>query len=692
MVMDMGKIGTISSTVSASDKVEVSWSIWLRSLAISAAALFLIFKSTSITPISPPSTEGGTRSKKTHIVTASKEFKWENITPSKELLYHDCFGKLQCARLEVPLDYKRTDGRGLKVAVALIRQPAKVPITDPRYGGAVIIEPGGPGGSGVDQLLRAGSEIQDIVSSHIEPELASVNPANKYYDVIGFDPRGVNNTTPSVRCFPDALVAQNWKLQSETIGIFGSAPGTLTRLWERSQALSRGCSEALMEEIDGERVAEHLNTIPVVEDMVHMIERHGQWRQKQALAMQDAYAQAYGTEMTKAMLDRTKWSKGKEMLYYWGFSYGTVIGTTFAAMHPERVARVVVDGVVDADDHYHGTKANNLWDADSILSQFFIYCSEAGPAKCSFYTPGGPKAIQAIYNELISNIYEHPIVVPGSATHGPEIITWSDIKSMQSPSLYQPLHRFPVFSMLLRDLVTGNGSKFAEYKQHKYGSICPVLDCGSDDNTCSPGRLPLATPEAYSAILCTDSSRLGDVSKGGFEACVQRMTNQSASFGAVWAHNRLGCVGWNATAKWSFNHPIAAVKTAHPLIFIGNTFDPVTPIRNARKMSSQFPGSIVIEQRAEGHCSLAAPSLCTMRHIRNYFQTGAMPIPDKASSGVSCETDLKPLVDAVSNEWSPPESIDIPAFGRPPTELQDIRDLKILLRASKKFTEGSVAI
>lgn len=67
---------------------------------------------------------------------------WDEIVPSQELKYHNCGDEFQCARLEVPMDYQRTDGKGRTFALAVVRLPAKVPVTDPRYGGAVLINPG----------------------------------------------------------------------------------------------------------------------------------------------------------------------------------------------------------------------------------------------------------------------------------------------------------------------------------------------------------------------------------------------------------------------------------------------------------------------------------------------------------------------------------------------------------------------
>ncbi|KAL1999010.1 hypothetical protein VTN02DRAFT_5207 [Thermoascus thermophilus] len=578
-------------------------------------------------------------------VEKQSAFTWGQIKPSSEIQYHDCFDGLQCARLEVPMDYRRTDGKGRKFAIAVVRLPAKVPVTDPRYGGAILINPGGPGGSGVAQLLVSGRNLQLIADSEEDPrsgydEASADLP--RYFDVIGFDPRGVNNTTPAFTCFPSTFARKNWELQVEADGMLGSSDSSFMRNWQRSKALNDGCSEVISTSVDGdEAIGEHVNTSPVARDMIEIIERHAQWREKQGKAAQKAYDLRNGRDESQSIAARTRWNKGKEKLLYWGRSYGTVLGSTFAAVYPDRVARVVLDGVVDLDYYYLTNGPSNLVDADAIFDRFTLYCDTAGPDGCPFYTPGGPHAIKHAYSDLLSRIWNESVPVPASPTRGPEVITWTDVKVVTRIAMYQPLLTFPLFARLLADLKQGNGSAFADFKQQSRRPSCPSDECllaGPFSRACTvPGE---NDEYATSAILCTDAERLGDVDQEGFKAYWDGLKAGSETLGDYWAHVRLGCVGWKAKAKWRFTGPFGG-NTSHPLLFIGNTLDPVTPLRNARKMSQNFPGSAVLQQDSEGHTTLTAPSLCVAKAIRHYFQGGDLPARDTV-----CQADLKPLIGA----------------------------------------------
>ena len=71
--------------------------------------------------------------------------------------------------------------------------------------------------------------------------------------------------------------------------------------------------------------------------------------------------------------------QNSKLLNYWGFSYGTMIGQTFASMFPSRVGRVAIDGVMDAEDYTSGGYTSSIVDQDAVFATFFQYCNLAGP-------------------------------------------------------------------------------------------------------------------------------------------------------------------------------------------------------------------------------------------------------------------------------------------------------------------------
>jgi hypothetical protein len=115
----------------------------------------------------------------------------------------------------------------------------------------------------------------------------------------------------------------------------------------------------------------------------------------------------------------------------------------------------------------------------------------------------------------------------------------------------------------------------------------------------------------------------------------QTLESQSRTLGGYWSHIQMSCSNWPVRPTWNFDSSkIAAENTSHPILWLSNTRDPVTPLRNARKMSERFPGSVVFGQDADGHCTGSQPSRCVVKGIRRYFQTGKLPEGD-----VSCLPD-----------------------------------------------------
>lgn len=265
------------------------------------------------------------------------------ITPTTDLHFHPCYDNFECARLSVPISWYNTTNTttNYAVSIALTRLPATVPRTDPSYGGPVLINPGGPGGSGVYYALTAGEQMRAMVDT----------PGERHFDIVGFDPRGVNHSEPLASCFPGDLERQNWEIEGRGAGL--PRPGraqeeSLRVLWERGEALAGSCKWALEEE----GIGRFAGTAEVVGDLVAMVEALGEGREREV--GREVEVGRWGEEEKREVVERARWRRGEERLWYWGLSYGTLLGATFAAMHPERVGRMVLDGVVDGELYYAG--------------------------------------------------------------------------------------------------------------------------------------------------------------------------------------------------------------------------------------------------------------------------------------------------------------------------------------------------
>ena len=474
------------------------------------------------------------------------------------------------------MDWNNTEPGNPRVGLSLIKLPAKVPVTDPRYGGLLWVQIGGPGSSGVDFILKHGKTYQLIVDSDADPAIEDidVHGTSRYYDILGMDPRGVNNTTPRYSCFPTAASREIWTLQSDAQGMIGSSDAVFNTVFERTKALSEGCSKrtATGENVE-DKLAYHMNTSPVVADMIEVIERHGQWREKQALASIGQSSERYATGVRK----RTRWERGEEKLLYWGLSYGTVLAANFATMQPHRVKRAIIDGVADAEDFARGEWLTNLQDTDQIVVKFGEYCEAAGPEKCALYTDGGGRAISNKFEDTVNSLYNNPIGVAATGSMAPDLITYSDIMWVIRQALYGPVQFFPNLARLLDELSHRNGTSMAVAKQSQQQISIPTKECLNAPPYAPQCRTP--GPETQAAILCTDADfRTYGMSKADYKAYADELRQQSRWYGDSWAHIRLSCLGYNIKPKWRVPGPFSG-QTSMPMLLLGSQLDPVTPLR-----------------------------------------------------------------------------------------------------------------
>ncbi|GAA6002949.1 hypothetical protein JCM10207_001914 [Rhodosporidiobolus poonsookiae] len=507
-----------------------------------------------------------------------------------------------CSFLNVPLDYLNPKPDET-VSLALRMIPATVPPKDQL--GYLFINPGGPGGSGTGAVVD------------LAPLLSVVYEGR--YNLLSWDPRGVNLTAPAVGCFETTGDANRWTHDLEHLGLSFEARG----------------SPSLGYTANSSSAAE-LNWLSKVDAFAHSLsEACDSNANKDALRTSST---AFTARDMKSILE----ALGEEKINYWGFSYGTILGATFSAMFPELVGRVVLDGVSDAEKY-----TTNYWEwgrsgmsdtRKTFFDGFLSHCAKVGPEACAFATPNATaEQLEDRYNALLERLREAPMPIGKSAV-GPGTLTPSDIEYTMFHALYQPLH-WPNMASLLNETDHGFGSRLygiANVGSSKLGRHRPTRH--------NPfHRAWQSFPEGTAAIMCgdTDLAPLQNTSLREFGAFMKELREESRSPTAdIWAIWVSQCRHWKAKAVEAYRGPWSREKglrkTNYPILFVSQTADPVTPLSAARKMVNAFgndSASLVI-QNGYGHCSFAHPSLCTAKRIRSYLIDGVVP-----SGEASCEGD-----------------------------------------------------
>jgi len=218
----------------------------------------------------------------------------------------------------------------------------------------LLVNPGGPGGSGFTMALSAGHAIQQLAGSPDQ-------------DIIGFDPRGIFLTTPRSDCYsfpPENLTSSSpspddedyvqgayhrflWGESGKAIGFINSSDIALQQLDSRVRSIAKLCQTK--DELYGDdSILKYVSTPNVARDMLSIVDAWDEWTStlNEGPAKLDTPAQCKEDTSEPNAENKTPYdtdTKGK--LVFWGFSYGTMLGATFASMFPDRVGRLILDGV-----------------------------------------------------------------------------------------------------------------------------------------------------------------------------------------------------------------------------------------------------------------------------------------------------------------------------------------------------------
>lgn len=240
-----------------------------------------------------------------------------------------------------------------------------------------------------------------------------------------------------------------------------------------------------------------------------------------------------------------------------------------------------------------GTWDGNINDADAVMKRFSIYCYRAGPDKCHLFSEKGPGYIQTELDDIVASSKNTTKSV--LSAHGPEIITYSDVQKIIRDSLYEPFKEFEGLAQGLYNLANGDGSIIANRK-HTLPRFFEPADYAE---------------EAVGAISCTDGLDQTNMTKEEFVEYWQKMRHQSIYLGDRWSQNRLLCLFWKTRPEFVYSGKITPTLGStcalqpilmsaifsgpigvhtEPILFIGNTLDPVTSLDKYESFRHQLQG------------------------------------------------------------------------------------------------------
>ena len=296
--------------------------------------------------------------------------------PAPAVGWTDCGDGFECATVPAPLDHDRP--RGVQIALELVRLPASDPA---QRIGSLLLNPGGPGGSGIDFARAAG----EILPAEVRAR----------FDIIGFDPRGIYRSTP-LRCF-DTF--------EQAVAVLPPFAYPETPAEERVQRVSDDRLAAACARHGG-AIRDHMSSADAARDM----------------------------DLLRARL-------GDDKLTYLGYSYGSLLGQNYANLFPSRVRALVIDGVVDpvawSTGHGRdgrtvpvGTRIGSADGAGRTLGEFFRLCDAAGP-DCAFSGDASRR-----YAALAERLRGNPVTITDPFSGEPFTFTYNDLIAITLSALY----------------------------------------------------------------------------------------------------------------------------------------------------------------------------------------------------------------------------------------------------------------
>jgi pimeloyl-ACP methyl ester carboxylesterase len=401
--------------------------------------------------------------------------------------------------------------------------------------GSMMVNPGGPG--------FGGSSLADDASYYFSTDITD------HFDIIAWDPRGTGKSTPAVNCVDD---------YDEYFGIDSppDSPEENQALIDASQAFNNEC------------MANSGEILPYIS------------------------TQASATDM-----DSIRQALGEDKISYFGFSYGSELGATWATMFPQTVRAAVFDGAVDPQATSSQEGMAQAGGFEGQLTTFLAACSENNT--CAFYNGG--KA-EAAFDALLFALDTKPLVVSKDRTPVTQGVAFTAVaQAMYSDS------NWPQLEQALVDAQQGDGSGLLQL----YDDYYQRKEDGSYGNEL----------EAFLAISCLDDP--GSTSIKDVEDAVPDYVAVAPRLGANFGYG-YSCALWPVKPAIKID---VTGKGAGPIVVIGTTGDPATPLASTRKMAAALEQGVLLIVEANKHTGYGANE-CINTAVDSYLIDLTVPVND----------------------------------------------------------------
>lgn len=454
---------------------------------------------------------------------------------SQKMAWKDCSG-VQCAKLMVPVDYAKPDGPTIELAIS------KVPATGKKQG-SLLVNPGGPGGSGYDY----GAAADGVVTKSIRES----------YDVIGFDPRGVQRSDP-IKCVDSAQLDK----------IVGSDPTPDTPAEQQTAAATTKGFGVACQKNAGVLIG-HVSTVEVAKDV-----------------------------------DILRAAVGSPKLDYLGKSYGTLIGSYYAELFPQKVGRLVLDGVVPPDLTSAQVGEGQAAGFELATRSYVADCVKKGSCPLGTTVPRGMARIAAFLKELDANPL--PLTGQGDVTKLTE--GWGSLGIAEA--MYNKAS-WPVLTQAFISAFAGNGN-----------GLMALANSYADRNP--DGTYKSNLMQVNNAVNCLDQP--SSSSLASYEKDAKVFSKTAPTWGPFLAWSGLTCGEWpiKATGK---AHRIAAAGS-DPILVVGTTRDPATPYAWSQRLAGELKNGHLLTYDGDGHTAYGYDS-CVNDQVDKYLLQGKVPAEGK---------------------------------------------------------------